>query len=387
MTRAALLVALTLSVAIFVHGQKAVALGDKVEAASCAIANSGSASGNSVTCNFGLTPEQLKQATEAAVKGATGPLIDRVADISKTLGVTDDAAKTLLKIVGDDPNIPDDKLAEALTKVARDYNELQTQVSALNPVNPRAQGLVQQAKLEIRFGNLDRAEELLHDATEAQVAAAQEARKLREQAQAAEDAGMVGAASSKAAEGDLALTKRRYARAAELFALAAKYVPFGDLDQQSDYLLREGDALYEDGALFEATEYEEGMEGGTNSSLNQSVEVYRLVIEKSPRERVPQQWAYAQHQLGRPLYILGSREADPTALEESVAVSRAALEEWPRIRFPHEWAVAEKAIGLALEELGSANVKVGDCGIASSGTATGNIVNCGSPPAPPAPKP
>ena len=54
----------------------AVALGDKVEAGSCAIANSGSASGNTVTCNFGLTPEQLKQVTEAAVKGATEPLID-----------------------------------------------------------------------------------------------------------------------------------------------------------------------------------------------------------------------------------------------------------------------------------------------------------------------
>jgi hypothetical protein len=36
---------------------------------------------------------------------------------------------------------------------------------------------------------------------------------------------------------------------------------------------------------------------------------------------------------------------------------------------------------------GGANVKVGDCGIASSGTATGNTVNCGSPPAPSAAKP
>jgi hypothetical protein len=36
---------------------------------------------------------------------------------------------------------------------------------------------------------------------------------------------------------------------------------------------------------------------------------------------------------------------------------------------------------------GGGNVKVGDCGIASSGTATGNIVNCGSPPVPPVPKP
>jgi hypothetical protein len=94
---------------------------------SCAIANSGSVSNSPVTCNFGLTDAQLKQATEAAVKGATGPPIDKVTDISKTLGVTEDAAKTLLKIVGEDPNIPDDKLAEALTKVAGDHKRLQAQ--------------------------------------------------------------------------------------------------------------------------------------------------------------------------------------------------------------------------------------------------------------------
>ena len=114
-------VALAAALALAVP-QTALALGDtRVEAGQCSIAASGSATGNTVTCNFGLTPEQLKQATEAAVKGATGPLIDRIADISKTLGVTEDAAKTLLKIVGEDPNIPDDKLAEALTKVAGDY--------------------------------------------------------------------------------------------------------------------------------------------------------------------------------------------------------------------------------------------------------------------------
>jgi hypothetical protein len=39
------------------------------------------------------------------VKGATGPLIDRITDISKTLGVTEAAAKTLLKIVGEDPSV------------------------------------------------------------------------------------------------------------------------------------------------------------------------------------------------------------------------------------------------------------------------------------------
>jgi hypothetical protein len=76
MTRAALLAAVALAADLTVAvPQAAGALGDsKVEAGSCAIANSGSASGNTITCNFGLTPEQLKQVTEAAVKGATEPL-------------------------------------------------------------------------------------------------------------------------------------------------------------------------------------------------------------------------------------------------------------------------------------------------------------------------
>ena len=222
-------------------GTAAVALGDKVEAGSCAIANSGSASGNTVTCNFGLTPEQLKQVTEAAVKGATEPLDSTsIVEISKTLGVTEDAAKTLLKIVGEDPNIPDDKLAEALTKVAGDYKRLQAQVAALNPDNPTARALVEEAKPEIEAGHFERARELLRQATQAQIAAAQEARKLKEQAQAAEDAQMLGAASSTAAEGDVALTERRYLEAAELFGQAAGYVPSGHASERGGYLAAPG---------------------------------------------------------------------------------------------------------------------------------------------------
>src|SRR5271157_1925292 len=113
MTRRSSCLAAVLAAALtFAVPQAAMALGDKVEAGSCSIANSGTASGNTLTCNYGLTSEQLKQVTEAAVNGATGPLIDRITDISKTLGVTEEAAKTLLKIVGEDPNVSNDKLAE-----------------------------------------------------------------------------------------------------------------------------------------------------------------------------------------------------------------------------------------------------------------------------------
>ena len=46
----------------------ALALGDTdVKAEKCSIAAGGDAKGNTITCNFGLTPEQLKQVTDAAV--------------------------------------------------------------------------------------------------------------------------------------------------------------------------------------------------------------------------------------------------------------------------------------------------------------------------------
>ena len=95
----------------------------------------------------------------------------------------------------------------------------------MNPENPTARKLVDAARPEIDAGHLARAHELLPQATQAQIAAAQEARKLNEQAQAAEDVQMLGAASSTAAEGDVALTERRYKEAAELFAQAASFVP------------------------------------------------------------------------------------------------------------------------------------------------------------------
>jgi hypothetical protein len=74
--------------------ESAFALGDTVEAGSCSIANSATATGNTVTCNFNMPPENLKALVEAAAKGGEAPLLDSL--VSKTLGVTEDAAKKLL---------------------------------------------------------------------------------------------------------------------------------------------------------------------------------------------------------------------------------------------------------------------------------------------------
>jgi hypothetical protein len=205
----------------------AIAADSSVSANTCSIAAAGNASNNTLNCYFGLTPDQFKQLTEAAVKGATEPLVTEIRAVGKTLDITEDAAKTLLKLVGEDPNVPEDKLADALRKIAADYKRLQSQATttaALTRDNPVAQALVVQANGEINDGHLAKAREMLRQATQAQLAAAELARNLREQAQAAEDAQMLGAASATATEGDVALTERHYTEATDLFGKAAGYV-------------------------------------------------------------------------------------------------------------------------------------------------------------------
>lgn len=60
--------------ALFVLGlftpSSSPALGEaKIEAGSCAIATGASATGNTITCNFDMPPEKLKELIEAALKG------------------------------------------------------------------------------------------------------------------------------------------------------------------------------------------------------------------------------------------------------------------------------------------------------------------------------
>jgi hypothetical protein len=57
---------------------------------------------------YGLTPEQVQQLTKVAVAGVTGPLGAQLAEVSGKLGVTQAAALTLLRVLGeqDVPLVP-----------------------------------------------------------------------------------------------------------------------------------------------------------------------------------------------------------------------------------------------------------------------------------------
>jgi tetratricopeptide (TPR) repeat protein len=288
-------------------------LGDtEVTATDCGIAAGRDASNNTVTCNYGLRPEQVKELTEAAARGATAPLTDTIVALSKQLGVTEDATKTLLRIVGEQ-DVPLERLSETLAKVANDYQRLQAQAAALNPDNPTARDLVKQAEAEIAAGHFPKAHQLLGAATQAQIAAAQQARQLRAQAQAAEEAQLIGAAASTAVEGDLALTERDYLQAAEHFAQAAALVPPGQEQLQAGYRERQADAFYR-----------QGEEKGDNAALGQAIAGYRDLLEEWTRARAPLDWARTQMNLGRALQSLGERLRREDLLSEALQAVRQA---------------------------------------------------------------
>jgi tetratricopeptide (TPR) repeat protein len=246
--------------------------------------------------NFGLTPEQVKELTEAAAHGATGPLTSVIVDLSKRLGVTEDATKTLLRIVGEQ-DVPLERLSETLNRVANDYKRLQAQVAALNPDNATARDLATQARAAIDAGQFEQARQLLRESTQAHLAAAQAAGQLREQAQAVEDAQMLGAASVTAVAAGVALTERKYQQSAELYGQAAEYVPPGHLDEQNGYLSGQADALYR-----------EGNERGDNDALHRAIEIFNQVLRRQARDRMPVQWSATQNNLGIALRTLGERE-------------------------------------------------------------------------------
>ncbi|HYZ64332.1 MAG TPA: hypothetical protein VE650_17920, partial [Acetobacteraceae bacterium] len=322
------------------QAREARAIGDtEIRAGDCSVAGVG-AKANTVTCNFGLTPEQVRDLTEAAVRGATVPLVGAIGDLSRKLGITEDATKTLLRIVGEQ-DVPLERLSETLARVATDYKRLQAQAAALKPENPVARDLVERAKAEIGAGRFGKAHELLDAARQAQLAAAAQARQLREQAHAAELAQLRGAATATAVEGELAVTEGSYLQAAELFRQAADLLPPELKKEASGYRMSEAGALYR-----------QGHERGDNPALQRSIAAFRSVLDDVRREQAPEQWADVQDALANALTALGEREGGTARLEEAAAAYRAALEAVPRERDPLRWALTESNLGTVLNTLG-----------------------------------
>jgi tetratricopeptide (TPR) repeat protein len=218
-------------------------------------------------------------ATKAAAAGAVGPLADKIVDLSQKLGVTEGAALTLLKVLGEQ-DVRLEKLPQKLAEVTAQYKQAMDRLAALQPEDPVTQDLVARAKAAIKGGHLDEADQLLGQAEQADVAAAHQAQQLAQQAQAAADRRLLHAADARGARGDIAMTELRYLEAAEHFQEAVDLVPPAHPDERGRFLLAEAVALYR-----------QGDERGDNDALVKAIATLDLSLQESTRERVPLDWA------------------------------------------------------------------------------------------------
>jgi tetratricopeptide (TPR) repeat protein len=142
---------------------------------------------------------------------------------------------------------------------------------------------------------------------------------------------MLGAASSTATEGAVALTERRYLEAAELFGQAAGYVPNGHSIERGNYFLSQAVILFR-----------QGDERGDNAALHSSIETCGNALAEYPRLLAPLEWAMTEIPIGAALSTLGERESGTMRLEEAVLTFRAALEEGTHERTLFSWAATPR---------------------------------------------
>jgi tetratricopeptide (TPR) repeat protein len=279
------------------------------------------------TINIGIPPEQL-----AALVRLTADLSEAhqtlIAKLEGDLDLNQRQIRAALDILGEN-NIPPERLAAKLVEIAERFKDLQANASAQPGDDLKITGLKADAQKAIDAAELARADAFL-----AEVEAEQ---------RHALDRLAVNASDTSARRGDIALTRLRYGEAAKHFANAAAVFPPGSAheDKRIGYLTREANALYQQGDEF-----------GDNDALNSAVERYKRLVELTPRERVPLDWARTQDRLGGALWRLGERERGTAKLEEAVAAYREALKERTRERVPFNWAATQNNLGLALQALG-----------------------------------
>jgi hypothetical protein len=243
--------------------------------------------------NFGLTLEQMKKLTEAAVnEQLTAQFAAQIGAVSRKLAVTEDATKTFLRIVGkqdvplerlpetlnrfandykrlqvqtmtlmsmalggndkasqallriisERPDIPNDRLAITINDLINNYRKVQRLLAEISIEGSTGQTLLEQARVALSNGEFERSGDLLGQAEELELATAEEARRLARQAEAKARERMLLAARATSARADLALKELNYSEAARLFGKAASLVPDGEQEERDSLLRRKTEA-------------------------------------------------------------------------------------------------------------------------------------------------
>jgi tetratricopeptide (TPR) repeat protein len=279
--------------------------------------------------------QQIAVSSDARAKAEA-----RASELAAQLNVTQTAVIGFFRIVGEQ-DVPPEQIGLKLGEIAAKHQALIERWSVLEAADPATAKLAAEAKAAIEAGHYDEADTLLIHAREQESAAARQAERLAHDAQQAAERRWLRVAEADAKRGDLAMTRLRYAEAAQHYAAAASSVPAARQDERRRYLDQEAFALYEQGG-----------ERGDNAAAALAIDRYRALAAATDRAAMPVDWAASQRKLGTALVRLGEREPGTGRLEEAVATYRLALEERMREQAPLDWAMTQMNMGNALVRLG-----------------------------------
>jgi tetratricopeptide (TPR) repeat protein len=294
----------------------------------------GIAIGGSVTSStviIGIPQEKVDELVRDAkrpLEELTTQQKENIVLLKEKLDLNERQVRAALGIL-DENDIPPERLAGKLVEIAQRFKDLQATASARPGDDPKIAALKTDAQKAIDAGELAKADAFLAD--------------VETEQRRALDRFAVDAAETSARRGDIALALLRYGEAAKHFANAATLFPQKSAheDKRISYLQKEASALYHQGAEF-----------GDNGALLSAIERYKRLVDLTPPERDPRQWARTQNNLGAALRQLGERESGTAKLEEAVVAFREALNEHTRERVPLDWAMTQTNLGTALMRLG-----------------------------------
>jgi tetratricopeptide (TPR) repeat protein len=308
-------------------------LGTRVEATSCSSAIGGTVTASNVSLSVvcGIPQEKVDELVRDAkrpLEELTTQQRENIALLKEKLDLNERQVRAALGILGEN-DIPPERLAAKLVEIAERFKDLQATASAQPGDDPKIAALKADAQKAIGAGELAKADAVLAD--------------VETEQRRALDRLAVNAAETSAQRGEIALTRLRYAEAAKHFAnAAAVFSPKSAHEEERiSYLKKEADALYQ-----------QGDELGDNAALLWAIERCKRLLEMTPRERVPLEWARTQNTLGIALERLGEREGGTAKLEEAVFAYREALKEMTRERVPLGWAGIQSNLGVAFARLG-----------------------------------
>jgi tetratricopeptide (TPR) repeat protein len=230
---------LALLAALSAASAPAWALGDTEITANQGVAAGGSITGSTIT--VGMPPAQVQAlvvtftrqlgvAAEARAKAEA-----QAAQLATQLGFTREAVIGFFGILGEQ-EVPLERMPTKLGEIAQRYQGLLARLQTTSSTDPEVQRLKGKARAALDAGDFARTEELLNQAKARDLAAIKQMRAVMERVQADLDARQLSAAEAAAENGNLMMTRIRYADAARYYAEAVGLTPERHAEQLSKHL-------------------------------------------------------------------------------------------------------------------------------------------------------